>query len=231
MVARPIAESMKALFTKGGDVKQAWKDGWNRVWSEMTPENADSIHRHLVRGSIGTALMMIGMLAKDHIGGFWNRKKKKDDEVPYGDIKIFGINFGHTFLHWPMVQALNLGASIAHTYEDNNDDNRAKAATAATFKALARMAFENPYSQGAERILMMRDKPEGAIGDVLFRGNVPMFIREIAKATSYMRDEPVNKKMDSIGAYFLDPIPFVRDQLEESGTKEKKAKSGKNPFR
>jgi len=229
-VARPGWEASKAVFKKGGKVKEAWNEGWERVWSEMTPENADSIHRHLVRGSIGSALFLLGLAAKDYIGGFWSRKKKDEDEVKYGDIRIFGINFSHTFLHWPMVEALNLGASTAHMYEDNNDENRAAAGIQSLFNAIGKMVFNNPYSQGMERISMMKENPAVGAGDLFFKGNIPQFIREIAKGTSKMRDLSEKKKLDSAFDHFTDSFPWFRDKyLDDAG--QKKSSKPKNYFK
>jgi len=196
----------------------------------MTPENADSIHRHLVRGSIGSALFLLGLAAKDYIGGFWTRKKKDEDEVEYGDIRIFGINFSHTFLHWPMVEALNLGASTAHMYEDNNSESRAVAAIQSFFNSQGLELFNNPYSQGIKRISMMMENPVVGSGDLLFKGNIPQFIREIAKGTSKMRDLSEKKKLDSAFDHFKDSFPWFRDEyLDDAG--EKKPPKPKNYFK
>ena len=227
---RPGWEALKGVFKKGGNVKEAWNEGWERVWAEMTPENADSIHRHLVRGSIGSALFLLGLAAKDYIGGFWTRKEKDEDEVKYGDIRIFGINFSHTFLHWPMVEALNLGASTAHMYEDNNSESRAAAAIQSFFNAQGLELFNNPYSQGMERISMLKENPVVGGGDLLFKGNIPQFIREIAKGTSKMRDLSEKKKMDSAFDHFTDSFPWFRDEYLEDA-EAKKPKKPKNYFK
>jgi len=227
---RPGWEALKGVFKKGGNAKEAWNEGWERVWAEMTPENADSIHRHLVRGSIGSALFLLGLAAKDYIGGFWTRKKKDEDEVEYGDIRIFGINFSHTFLHWPMVEALNLGASTAHMYEDNNSESRAVAAIQSFFNSQGLELFNNPYSQGIKRISMMMENPVVGSGDLLFKGNIPQFIREIAKGTSKMRDLSEKKKLDSAFDHFKDSFPWFRDEyLDDAG--EKKPPKPKNYFK
>jgi hypothetical protein len=81
---------------------------------QLKPEEADMIMRHLKKGSVGKAIMLLGFLASQSVGGFYQPgQRRRDDDVKPGTVRIFGVNIPSWALHNPAVEQLQMGATIA----------------------------------------------------------------------------------------------------------------------
>jgi hypothetical protein len=103
-----------------------WVSGGSRILAhalfdgarELKPEEADLIMRHLKKGSVGPAVVALGYWQADKIGGTYQPGQRKDpDAVPFGNIRLFGKNIPAWLLHNPLLECLQVGATVRHVAE------------------------------------------------------------------------------------------------------------------
>jgi len=79
----------------------------------LKPEEADLVLRQLKKGSIGSAMMLLGFLGAGSIGGYYNPdEKRKAGDVKPGAMRIFGVDVPSFLFHAPIFEAMNMGASL-----------------------------------------------------------------------------------------------------------------------
>lgn len=79
----------------------------------LQPDEADLIMRELKKGSLGTAVMLVGYFAPQIAGGFYQPGQKKPQaDVPYGNVRVGGVDFSHNWVHAPLAEALQIGATV-----------------------------------------------------------------------------------------------------------------------
>jgi hypothetical protein len=80
---------------------------------KLSPEQADHIMRSLKKGSIGAAVLLLGFYNSENVGGYYQPgQKRKKDEVGYGALQIYGVNIPKIFVHNPLLEMLQLGATV-----------------------------------------------------------------------------------------------------------------------
>lgn len=110
--ANIVAETLEyAIGLETGSYK-AGKAMRNGV-ENLNPEEANIIMRQLKKGSVGTAALLTGYFAPQFFGGFYRKgEKRKPDEVPYGAAKIAGETAPRVLLHFPLIEAMQLGSTV-----------------------------------------------------------------------------------------------------------------------
>jgi hypothetical protein len=79
----------------------------------LKPLEADLIMRELKKGSLGAALLLVGYFNSNNIGGYYQQgQKRKDGDVKIGGIRIAGHEIPSFLLHNPLLETLQLGATI-----------------------------------------------------------------------------------------------------------------------
>ena len=70
--------------------------------------------RELKKGSVGSALLLLGYFLPQAVGGFYQQgQKRPKGDVQYGGIRIFGHEIPKTLLHTPAIETVQLGATVA----------------------------------------------------------------------------------------------------------------------
>lgn len=107
-----IAETFQyALGTITGGARLTF--ALRRGVETLKPEEADLILRELKKGSIGAAVLLLGYFNPDLIGGYYQQgQKRKEGDVKYGSIKLFGHSIPSFLLHNPLLETLQVGATI-----------------------------------------------------------------------------------------------------------------------
>ena len=191
----------------------------------VTPEQADSIMRNFKKGSFGIALMVIGYLNPQAVGGYYQpgEKRKKGDIAP-GSVKIFGVEIPKWLLHNPLLETLQLGATIRRvqdTYvkKDGTTKGIGEGAIAASFG----LVEENPFVGEAIRVdKMFASKAERNyfLGE-LAKGTVdPAIVQEIANWTDTdwsggVFSKPTPRKEKTIMEHVKSGLPGLRQTLEK----------------
>ena len=107
-------EYSTGLVTGSARLARAYRAGVEN----LKPEEADLIMRQLKQGSIGGAVMLLGFFSPNSVGGYYQQgEKRKKGDVGVGQVRPFGHKiFGHdipTFLlHNPLLETLQIGATI-----------------------------------------------------------------------------------------------------------------------
>jgi len=116
----------------------------------LKPEQADAIMRHLKDGSLGaaaTALGYFGIAGVFSVGGYYQPGKRDDSEVPFGGARIFGWDVPRALLHNPLLECLQIGATIRRVAEsklrkrDEDEQGLAAGAAAAAFGLVEEVPF------------------------------------------------------------------------------------------
>jgi hypothetical protein len=107
-----IAETFQyAIGTVTGSARLGM--AFRRGIENMKPEEADLILRDLKKGSIGAAVLLLGYFNPNTIGGYYQPgEKRRKEDVKAGAIRIGGINIPSYLLHNPLLETLQIGATI-----------------------------------------------------------------------------------------------------------------------
>lgn len=92
-----------------GALKAAW--ALRKGIKDMTPEQADYVMRALKKQGIGAAVLALGYLNPQAVGGYYTGKRK-DYDLKAGDLYIFGMKMPHWMIHAPLLEMLQFGATI-----------------------------------------------------------------------------------------------------------------------
>ena len=101
-------------------------DAFYRGVENLKPEEADIIMRSLKKGSIGLATMALGFFNPDIFGGYYQSgEKRRKDEAKAGGIRvgvelpIFGHNVPAFVLHNPLLETLQIGATVRRVMDSH----------------------------------------------------------------------------------------------------------------
>jgi hypothetical protein len=79
----------------------------------IKPEELELINRHLKKGSVGAAFMLLGFFNPDVFGGYYQPGEKRGPNQPkFGSARIFGVNIPSFLLHNPLLETLQIGATV-----------------------------------------------------------------------------------------------------------------------
>ena len=108
-----VAETMQyAVGSVIGSVRVGM--AMRRGLQNLKPEQADLIMRELKKGSLGAAMMLTGYLLPNAVGGYYQPGKQDAKAVKPGNLKLFGHEVPSYLLHNPLLETLQLGATIRH---------------------------------------------------------------------------------------------------------------------
>jgi hypothetical protein len=85
------------------------------VWNKgvRSPEQADYVMRALKKQGVGAALLAVGYLNADSIGGYYQPGDNKDEKKPKaGTVRVFGYDMPRFLMHTPALEMLQIGATI-----------------------------------------------------------------------------------------------------------------------
>lgn len=86
--------------------------------ADLTPDQADQIMRHLQKGAIGPAVLLLGWYAYNSSGGFYQPgKKQKPGQLKAGDVKVGNVTIPQNLLHHPIMQVFQAGATMHQVAE------------------------------------------------------------------------------------------------------------------
>lgn len=108
-----VSETAQGIYgVPVGSIKlvQAMRNGIR----DLPPEQADAIMRNLKKGSIGAALMALGYLSPENVGGYDWREKRQEGDVKTGGFKVFDVNMPRWMTHAPWFELMQFGATIRH---------------------------------------------------------------------------------------------------------------------
>ena len=189
----------------------------------MTGEQADYFMRALKKGSVGTAIILMGFLNPQAVGGYYTGKRKKED-LEAGEIELFGTKLPHFMLHTPLLEMLQVGATLRRV----QDAKLAKGEEASKFDGIPAVlkgeATQIPFVGTGERITKLLDnKTSEGLKD--FASSMaqsiiePQIMQNIADWTDRQEGEEVKRKTSGLGEKLVEGIPLWRKTLKEDKSK------------
>lgn len=187
----------------------------------ISPEEANAIMRQAKAGSIGLMMLMIGAANPSYFGGLHREGKKPDeDELQFGEAMIMGIKIPKQFMHIPLLNCLQIGATVRQIIDEKIEDaeglgDKAQVVASAMLESELNFVKEVPFINIANEISQYFNiKRIGPTFGALVRSNIPGFIQETARWID--RDED-GKKIKRESKTFLDVVsqglPFVRQTV------------------
>lgn len=144
----------------------------------LSAEDADYVMRNLKKGLIGSAMMGMGAALSNNMGGFYTQGNySTPEDMKAGEVKIAGINIPRLFLHHPLIEAMQFGATWVHLHGKQESLARSFAGTSMA------LAEEQPFIGETLRnadALREKGKFEPASGQFIGGLVTPPDLRRIA---------------------------------------------------
>lgn len=187
----------------------------------LKPEEADLIMRDLKKGSLGAAVMTLGFLAPQVIGGYYQYgKKRRDDDVKAGNVKLYGQNIPPTMLHNPAVEQLQIGATVRRVADSKlrNKDQDTQGIPAGVLAAALGITSEVPFVHETIDVAKLFNPYERSqfMGQLAKSRLEPAILQQAA--AHFDKDasgEPVQRDPKTVGEYLKTGIPGLREQVPQ----------------
>ena len=92
---------------------------------DLTPQQKDNVMRAFKKQSIGIAIALLGYYNPQAIGGYYTGKRKEGD-LEAGDIVVFGVKLPHWAAHTPLLEMLQVGATIRRAMDAKDEKSKYK---------------------------------------------------------------------------------------------------------
>ncbi len=193
----------------------------------MTPDQADAIMRNLKRGSLGTALLLLGYFNADNVGGYYHQGEKREkDEAQFGGLRLFGHNVPRILVHNPALEQLQIGATVRRYVDSLSAKGGdkltgiASGALAAGVGVLDETPFTSELMNSARALESFKGKSSlGAAGEFIGKeaeNLVPQIIQQPAKFFDKDEEgEPIKRKPETIAQHIKQVIPGLRKNVPE----------------
>lgn len=163
--------ALKAGIQGSGLIKAKLQgaEAFQKALANLKPEDADYIMRNMSKATLGTAMMALGFGLRDNIGGYYNQEDAKDkskNAPDFGGMTIYGWKVPRVFLHTPLLESLQIGATIGHIYDKARASRHGVAASFAIgvgeggVESLKGLAEEIPFF-GSPKRMIEDEKREG----------------------------------------------------------------------
>jgi len=188
------------------ELKSAIKNGLDT----LHPDEADKIMRHLKQGTVGTGLLLLGYLAPQIAGGYYQAgEKRKKDELGPGDI---GAKHTHFLMHNPAAEVITMGATVRKVA-----DHMLKGHPEGFIRGMAQgylgMIGSTPFLRSPSDIATIangrRSEQTRVLGSLAQGLTIPRFVTEIAQDT----DTVEKRKTRELPDYLKAGIPGLRQTL------------------
>jgi hypothetical protein len=162
----------------------------------LTPDQADLIMRELKKGSVGMAALYLGYMGYQSIGGVYEQgKKRKAGDVKPDAARMFGVDIPGNLLHAPVLNTIQLGATVHRTAEDKlrRKDADVQGIPAGVMAASWGLAEEVPFIQGPSRLFQGLKSPytrQQTIGSEVGSVAIPQAVAWVAQVLDQRRETP-----------------------------------------
>ncbi len=129
----------------------------------LKPEEADLIMRDLKKGSLGGAFLMLGYFMPQVFGGYYQQNDKKQEGHPkWGTMQIGGWNIPTALLHNPLLETLQIGATIRHVADSKlrKKDTEKQGIPNGVMAGVLGAVSEVPFVRQSEDIVKMMNPYE-----------------------------------------------------------------------
>ena len=180
-----VAETLQYVFgsvTGSARLGLALRNGVEK----LKPEDADLIMRDLKKGSLGSALLLLGYLSPSLIGGYYQMNDKKSIGHPkFGSIQVGGVNVPTFLIHNPLLETLQIGATVRHVADSKlrKKDYETQGLGSGIFAGLIGITDEVPFvREPMELLKVMNPYERNHFADQFARDMiVPLGVSWVAK--------------------------------------------------
>ena len=191
----------------------------------LKPEEADLIMRELKKGSLGGVLLLVGYFSPSVIGGYYQMNDKKQTGHPqFGTIQIGHHNIYSMLIHNPLLEMLQIGATIRHVADSKLrvHDKETQGVVTGSVAALLGLTDEVPFlRQTTDMLKMMNPYERDKYADQFARDMVvPLGVSWVAQhfdknaQGQYVARDPKNLAQTIESA-----IPLLRKNVPENPKK------------
>lgn len=190
--------------------------------SKLTPEQADAIFRNLKKGTVGVAAAaaLLGFYGYKNVGGYYQSgEKRKADDVAPNEVRIFGVNIGRDYLHNPLFEMLQMGATMARVAvsklhkKDHDVQGVGEGSLAGTLGLLQEVPLVKETADVGKildpntRNQALAQQAEGFV--------VPQIVSQLARDTDKKdaKGNPVSRKPEGLGQNLEMGIPGLRQNV------------------
>ena len=203
---------------------------FSKAMEEIHPSEANSIMRQIKEGSPGAAMLTLGLLAPGMFGGLNFSKKRRDNELKFGEMMVGGVKIPRWVnVAVPMLMAAQIGATISQTCREKlrKKDLQPQGVGAGLLAGAAAMIHAGPVVNEAAKLSELNDEHRrGKFVQDWVKGNiVPGLLDEIAAETDRahgVKDQYgtfIDKafgsqvKRDTKGVNMLDIRPVIKSGI------------------
>lgn len=214
-----VAETLQySLGTVTGGTRLA--NALRKGVENLSPEKADLIMRELKKGSVGAAVLVLGYLNADKLGGYYQPGQKRDPgDVKFGAAKVFGVNIPTYLVHNPLLEQLQVGATIKRVAESKlrKKDEQPQGLSEGAMAAALGVTKEVPFIREMTELSKMFDPhSRGAFtGELAKSLVVPQGIQYLANKLDQSDGETVKRDPQSIVEHIETGIPGLRKNVPE----------------
>jgi hypothetical protein len=183
----------------------------------LPAEQAELIMRQLKKGTLGAAMISLGAAGVVEGGGYYQAgEHRAESDLKPGEVRVAGITIPHLFLHHPVVEALQVGASL----------RRAKSVPAGAWTATKGLAEQVPFVETP--LQMSRDlwgrTPMKAVGEFTRGMTIPPDAQRLARVLDQKEERtPGEMFAEQLG---LGGLGFGEHQVPEIQAVKRKSHGG-----
>lgn len=216
-----VAETMTYATGLGtGSIKLA--RGLRKGLDTLTVEERETINRHLKKGSIGAAFLLLGFFNPDIFGGYYQPgEKRKSGDVKAGAAKIGGVNIPSFVLHNPLLETLQIGATIRRVADSklHKKDMETQGITSGIVAGILGLMDEVPFVREMLNLQEVHDpRQQGTYFGQLIRSIViPQAVQFAAQQLDKnVEGDTIKRKPRTITEHIKTGIPGLREEVPAS---------------
>jgi hypothetical protein len=212
-----VAETMQyALGTVSGGARLA--RAYGRGIEKLSPNEADLIMRSLKKGSVGAAVMLLGYLNADQVGGYYQPGKRDEKDVKFGGVRVFGHDVPSYLVHNPLLETLQIGATIRRVADSKlrKKDEDTQGITAGSMAAALGLIEEVPFVRETTEVAKVLDprQRDRSLGQTAKSIVVPQAVSWAAqKMDTDAAGNPVQRKPEGLLQNIEMGIPGLRSNV------------------
>lgn len=220
-IAKRVFEYSFGTVAGGFRLGRALSQGLDKV----TPEEKDIIMRNLARGSIGAALVALGFFNPQNVGGYYQEGEKRGPkDVKEGGIRLFGANIPRVLVHNPLLEQLQIGATIRRVMDSklHKKDKEGQGLANGLIAGYTGVVEQTPFVQQAEESMKALNPTQRAafLGELL-KSAVPGVAQWAAgqldqkdlSGTKFFTGAPTPRAPKTPGQYLETAIPGLRQNV------------------
>lgn len=184
----------------------------------LQPAEADIIMRNLKKGSIGAAVLALGYLNADVIGGYYEPGKRKPQDVPFGRVRVYGHDIPSYLLHNPLLETLQVGATLRRLAESKLSKKDAEAQGIGWGIVGAGMGLLEEVPFLRETVELAKTFRAGErrqfLGELLKSLTVPQGVQWLAATQDVDQyGQPISRKPKTLAESVKTGIPGLREEV------------------